>query len=727
MKKLVFVACSLVMCLAPAAEASEIERLKAEAKAAAKAADRTTNPSERAHKRTVALNAYAKWKAAEKGVVPVQKTLRLNSLFSDHAVLQRDMPIPVWGYTKPNSFVTVFFKGKSFTALANENGKFFLYLPPQEAGGPFTMDVFGDGESLTINDLYVGEVWVAGGQSNMEMPLTGYGVPVPKEDYSALGAKVPVRMFKVEKCNVFTSNEDAHSQWMTTWNGNEKIWSATAGFFAGKLARELNVPVGIVLCAYSGSKAEAWMSFGALRKSAALDTYLATYEWEMLPQMLDEDNRFAWSKIYGFADAPYSMVMRAIEKHYPKMNLNQPAEGREKVDFDDSSWQLQPVPGNWRSYKGHGWNGNGVVWYRKEIQIPEDWSGKDLVLSLGLIDKQDKTYFNGEKIGETGAEFDHTTWAVDRQYPVPARLVKGGKAVIAVRALSFADAGGFFSEKDHLKIFVKDAPQKSIALAGDWRAKLTMPADQREAGSRAWRHLPHLLSDNMLSTIIPYACRGAIWYQGESNVTGADYTVLMKELIGDWRARWNQKDFAFLQVILAGWDVGTKGWANGWPAQRARQIAAAKATGTGYASATDLGHQNIHPPYKKVLGERLALRALTDAYGNKTVVSRGPEAVCAVAAGDALVVTFDFAQGLKTAKGAPVGGVEVAGKTAHGRFFKAAAKLDGDRLVVSKPAELKADDAILRVRYAWQGYPADANLYNAADLPALPFDLAVEK
>ncbi len=704
----------------------ELARLKSEAYAASKAeaeAEAKT-PEEAARARNDAVNAYERLRRAEKGIAEKRSGLRLNSLFGDHAVLQREMPIPVWGYANPHTFVTVLFRGITVTAQANEYGRFRLYLPPQEAGGPFTMQVFGDNETLSLKDIYIGEVWIGGGQSNMEMPLTGYGVPVPEADFPALTASVPVRMIKVEQCNDFTVNDNFKAHWMTSYKGNEGVWSATAGFFAGKLARELKVPVGIVLCSYSGSRADAWMSFGALNRAEKFEKALTDYEYGTRPQMLEDDNRFGYTKEYGFSHPMYTKIMKDGVAKYPKYDLNQGTLGIEKPDFDDSEWKILKVPGNWRDREQIG-RANGIVWYRKAVEIPAEWAGKELTLAIGAVDKQDTTYFNGVKIGETGKGFEYEYWGTKRVYRIPANLVKAGKAIIAVRAVSFADAGGMFGPAEDMKLFCPEVAGGEIGLSGEWRGRMTMNIDEREAGGRVYRHMPHFLSDSMLESVIPYAARGAIWYQGESNLTGAgDYANLMELLIQDWRARWNQKDFAFIQVILAGWDSRSS---QGWPEQRMRQIAAARATGTGYVSATDAGHQNIHPPYKKVVGDRLALRALTDVYSRTDLVSRGPEAVRAVATNDTVVVSFDFAQGLKTAQGAPVGGVEVAGKTAHGRFFKAEAKVDGDRLVVSKPADLKNDDAILRVRYAWHGYPAEANLYNAADLPVIPFDIAVEK
>ena len=667
------------------------------------AADPSATPGDAA----LALNASLNYYTRAKRPAATPPPLRLNSLFSDHAVFQRGMPIPVFGYATPGSYVTVCFNGSWMHTQAGENGSFRVYLPAQEAGGPYTLEAYGDGASAKAEDIYVGEVWIAGGQSNMEMPLTGYGTPVPKEDYVALKADDPVRMLKVEQNNSFSVNDDCHAAWMTTWEGNEKKWSAAASFFAYAVARELKVPVGIVLCSYSGSRAETWLSFGTLHRMESRRDALEKYEFGQRQSIIADDNHPAYSTNYGFASPAYAGILKAVDAN-PKFDLRKPSGGREKPDYDDSAWKRVTLPGDWKGT----WHVNGVVWYRKAVEIPAAWAGKELELSLGAVDKQDVTYFNGFKVGATGEGFDHSHWGTQRIYKVPADKVAVGRAVIAVRALSFADGAGFYGPAEAMKLSCPAAGGDPILLAGEWSGELFVNIAEREGSSRAYRHLPHHLADNMLSTVAPYAARGAIWYQGESNAGNKDYAELMEALIGDWRARWNQDEFAFYQVLLAGWN-----WQNFgrlWPEVRQQQVAAAKATGTGYASATDGGHVNIHPPYKRAVGERLARCALADTYGLQ-IESHGPEFAKAEFTNGVIRVSFDHAVGLK-AKGDAVGGFEVA--NAKGKYAPAAAKIEGEVVVVSLPEGVDAPSAI---RYAWKADPADANLYNSDDLPTIPF------
>ena len=671
------------------------------------AAESGATPSVIARALNASMNYYARAKPAKRPEVAAPAPLRFNFLFSDHAVLQRGMAIPVFGHAPAGSLVTVGFNGFWTHTLANEDGFFRVFLPPQEAGGPYTLEAFSGELSAKATDIYVGEVWIGGGQSNMEMPLTGYGAPVPKEDYVALAADVPVRLIRVTKTDAFCINDDNPSQWMTTWEGKEKYWGATASFFAYAIARELKVPVGIVNCSYGGSRAEAWLSYGALSRVPRCREALEKYEFGWRSAVLAEDSHPAFSTNYGFCTPAYAQIMRAVDAN-PKFDLRQPSGGREAPDYDDSAWKRVAVPGDWRGNLRHV---NGIAWYRKVVEIPAAWAGKELELSLGAIDKQDVSYFNGVQVGATGKGFDHRHWGTQRRYKVPADKVAAGRAVIAVRALSFSDGRGFYGPATNMFLACPAVGGDPIPLAGEWAGEVSLSIGEREAASRAYRSFPHLLSDNMLSAVIPYAARGAIWYQGEANAKDKDtgyYADLMASLIRDWRERWNQQDFAFYQVLLAGYPP-----AKGWPELRQRQIDAARATGTGYASATDVGHANIHPPYKRAVGERLARCALADTYGLQ-IESHGPEFASAVLDGGAIRVVFAHAAGLRAKTGAP-GGFEVG----DGRkFFPATAKIDGEAVVVAVPENVKTPKA---VRYAWAADPADANLYNGDDLPAIPF------
>lgn len=680
-----------------------------EAAAAAALAERDPDATDamKARAANAALNYYSESTRKE---VADNRRIRLNSLFSDHAVLQRGKPIPVWGRVDQGKFITIGLGGVWLSAKANESGYFKIIFPAMEAGGPHRLEAFCDGETFTAEDIYIGEVWLAGGQSNMEMPLTGYGVPVPQEDYAALSAKQPVRMLKVDKCNDAVVREDSGAKWMTSWKGNEKVWSAAASFFAYRLADKLDCPVGIVLCAYSGSRAETWLTFDALYNLESTRKGLCRYEYSYRQEIVVDDNKPYYSRRYGLTGPAYTGIMKDLEKRIPDIDLDQKAEGRELPGFDDSDWKRVKVPGHWYNTLGKA---NGIAWFRKTVAIPEGWAGKELILSLGAVDKQDRTYFNGTLVGETGKGWEHQYWGTKRLYRIPAELVKSGKAVIAVRVFSMADGAGLFGPAEEMKL---SCGGESIDLAGeDWAAAITVNIGQREGSSRAYRHQPHFMADSMLSSVIPYAIRGVIWYQGCSNSGRANYGEVMEALITEWRRRWNQPDMAFIQVLLAGFAPG-----RGYEEIRQKQMESAKATGSWFVSAVDRGHANIHPPYKKDVGERLALRALGKVYGVEEAGAEYPEFKSLAYSNGTVAVTFSNAAGLY-AKDGEAAGFEIAGEK---EFAPAKAEIRGQTVAVKVPEGIKQPKWI---RYAWKPDPAEANLYNSAKLPALPFKAEIRE
>ena len=226
-----------------------------------------------------------------------------------------------------------------------------------------------------------------------------------------------------------------------------------------------------------------------------------------------------------------------------------------------------------------------------------------------------------------------------------------------------------------------------------------------------------MLFDNMIRPLIPMAMRGVIWYQGESNESAPEYYErLMRDLIADWRFRWGQGDFPFLQVLLAGFrNPADYDDAAAWPYIREAQSRAAQETGNLAASALDLGEAaDIHPRRKAEVGERLALAALEQAY-RQPVIGSGPVYREMVREAEAIRVWFDHIGSGLTAHGTGLKGFVIAG--ADGVFKEAEAQIVENSVRVSSP---EVSDPVA-VRYAWADNPEEANLYNSAGLPATPF------
>jgi len=378
------------------------------------------------------------------------------------------------------------------------------------------------------------------------------------------------------------------------------------------------------------------------------------------------------------------------------------------------------LPSSWR-VKGH--DTNGVFWFRRAVTIPAGWAGKELLIEPGAIDKQDVTYFNGEQVGATGRDFEEQHWCVQRAYTVPGRLVKAGRAVIAVRAYSFAYDGGLIGPKERMKVGPADGSFEPIRLDGAWLMKiehdlgLTVTGPSLVPFGPGNPQSPYILNDSMIQPLLPYAIRGAAWYQGESNeADGLSYGPMLRSLMRDWRRAWGQGDFPFLTVQLANFrpplsfDAAAK-----WPLTREAQMSSLGEPNTGMAVTIDIGEEaDIHPKNKLDVGTRLAQWALARTYG-KAMPPSGPLYRDFFVEGDRIRLRFDHVGGGLVARGGALRTFVIAGLDR--KFVPAEAAIEGDTVVVQS-RDVRGPAA---VRYAWADNPQGCNLYNREDLPASPF------
>lgn len=623
----------------------------------------------------------------------------LHPLFTDHMVLQRGVRFPVWGWATPGSRVTVEMRGKEETAVADSQGKWTAKLGPFDAGGPFTLTVRG-AQTLTLTDVLVGDVWLASGQSNMEMGVTQVNNPeeeVSHADYPQL------RLFQVPKVAATTPRSTVNARWLVCtpksiveggWGG----FSAVAYFFGRRLHKELNVPVGLIHSSWGGTAAEGWISAEQLSKlpefvPAVNDLEKAWADSKMPPENFDEALAEWWSK-----NDPGSAAKPAWSD----------------AAFDASSWKKMRLP---QYFEDGGLPGyDGVVWFRRTFELPAAWAGKDLTLSLGPIDDVDTTFVNGVAVGGL------SQWDAPRSYRVNARLLKPGVNTIAVRVLDGGVGGGIYGKPELLKIEPADGGAPPVSLAGEWSYKASIALAElktqppRQGGNDF--SVPEIRYNGMIAPLVPYAVKGAIWYQGETNVGRApQYERVMATLIRDWRERFTGGEFPFLVVQLANFlerrDVPVD---SEWARLREAQLHVSRnVKGSGLAVTIDIGDaKDIHPKNKQDVGTRLALVALADVYGRKLEYS-GPTLRGMKVEGARARLSFDHAEGgLVAGGGGRLAGFAVAGD--DGRFFWADANIEGDTVVVSSP-EVKHPVA---VRYGWADNP-DCNLYNRAGLPASPF------
>lgn len=622
--------------------------------------------------------------------------IRLPAIIADSMVLQQRSDDPIWGWASPGEEIAVkgsWMKTAPVSTNADSQGKWMVKIKTPGAGGPYTLTIKGR-QTIVLHGVMVGEVWICSGQSNMEMPVEGWsGAHVHNSAEEINNARYPaIRLFTVKKDIALQPQEDCTGSWSACTPSTVAGFSATAYFFGRQLYEKLRVPIGLIHTSWGGTVAEAWTSNDGLRKLGDFNTELDKLD-ALLPHLKE-------------TMADYGRKLKVWNEAVKKVN-----QEYEQENFDDAGWKTMKLPTAWESAGLPGLD--GVVWFRKVVELPASWAGKQLKIDLGPIDDMDITWFNGKEVG--GIQKDGY-WNVNRSYEVPGELVKAGKNVIAVRVTDTGGDGGIDGEKKLLKLYpVNETPGEGISIAGDWQYKVDVVKPQPVLADNP--NTPTVLYNGMIAPLIPFAIRGAIWYQGEANVgRAAQYEQLFPEMISDWRSRWKEGNFPFYFVQIAPYKYGGDGALAA--ALRDAQRKSLATPNTGMIVTLDIGDSsNIHPSNKQEVGRRLSLWALANTYGEKGLVYSGPLYSGMKIQGSRVIVSFEHTDGGLIAKGGSLTGFQVAG--AAGDFVPAKAVIRGNKVVVYA-------DKILHpaaVRYGWSDI-AEAHLFNKSGLPASSFSTA---
>jgi sialate O-acetylesterase len=617
----------------------------------------------------------------------------LPRLVSDGAVLQRDKPIVLWGGADDGEQVSVTLGKQTLTTKA-EAGRWQVTLKPLPAGGPYTVDIQGKNK-LQVKNVLLGDVWVAAGQSNMELPLKRVKYKYPDIIPST---KLPdIREFNVPVVYNFKGplEDFKQGQWKTAEPENLPNFSAVGFFFTRALHEKYKVPVGLITLPVGGSPAEAWVSESALQK---------------YPQFVEQLKPF---KDDGFVTATIASDKLSSGNWYSALGAkDEGLKGSWSNEvLDTKDWQNFQVPGYVKEQGGDFTN--GAVWFRKTFDLTAEQAAKSATVWLGCIVDGDQVFLNGKEIGQTGYQYP------PRIYTVPAGLLKAGKNTISIRVTSYSANAGFVKDKR----YELELGNESVSLAGQWQYKIGARADSM-AKTTTLHYQPASLFNAKLAPTLRTAIKGVIWYQGESN-TGRykEYETLFPDLIRDWRAQYNQGDFPFIYVQLANFMAAkAEPSESDWAATREAQRKTLSVKNTAMVVASDIGEWNdIHPLNKQAVGERLALAAQKLAYGDKKLIASGPNATTIKREHKSLLIDFDKAGGdLVITKDGVLHHIAIAGTDK--KYVWAKAKIQGKKLVVW------SDDVAepVSVRYAWADNPEGANLYNKAGLPASPFELSIQ-
>ena len=631
---------------------------------------------------------------------PPRPLTLLYTTFQDHAVLQRDKPIPVWGLTRPRAKVTVTFGSETASVTADASGKWQAVLAPLPAGGPYAMTAQSSaGKTQTIKDVLLGDVYLCSGQSNMEMPVR----VVPNYDADIREATNPnIRLFHVQRFSSATPRETfgADATWSVTSPATVGEFSATCYNFGKSLQPAVHVPVGLIEGAWGGSYIQTWISKDKMHELGGYDQYL-----DILPiyAASPKQGEKKWREIahaWWTAHDPASSATPA---------WNDPA-------YDDSAWDTVLQTGTWR-----GWSVpalktfNGVVWLRQTIELSASQAKGAAVLSLGTIDQSDTAWVNGIEVG------DSQGYDTKRIYDIPAGALHEGKNLIAVGVLC---GGGMLIPADQMTLKLADG--SLVRFSAQWRYKMSAPTSQTGTiANIPWLYQFGLtvLYNGMILPLGPTTVRGILWYQGESDAgQPKEYSSLLPALIADWRQRFGA-DVPFLIVQLPGFGPpSAKPQESDWADLREVQRRVVNNTpNAGLAVTIDLGQiDNLHPTNKQAVGARLALLARKIVYG-ENITAMGPTPASATRTGNTVAIRFEnIGKGLVVYESSRPISFEICDTARHCSFTDAVKNGDEIDLDVSHVTGAAS------VRFCWSDSPI-CNVCNTEGLPAVPFEIPIAR
>ncbi|MCI0500030.1 MAG: hypothetical protein L0Y36_10215 [Planctomycetales bacterium] len=624
----------------------------------------------------------------------IHAEVKLPALFGNSMVLQQKSNVTVWGWAEPGEKVTVKadWSRSAKSDRADKEGKWSIKLKTPSAGGPHTLTVSGN-NSITLNDLLIGEVWVCSGQSNMEYTMAwllsdAVNADIAKANYPQM------RLFTVKKAIAAEPLTDVEGAWQACSPDVVANFSATSYYFGQKLHKELNVPIGLVSTNWGGTPAEAWASKEAL---------------SAFSQFKDQIEPLGTSDHETAAKQAYQRAVKDWEDKVAALDAGMQEEWFSPY-LDDSGWKEMELPALWTGAELEPID--GILWFRRVTNLPPSWAHTDMELHLGPIDDIATIWFNGVNIGTTFG------WNTPRVYQIPASALHVGKNTLAVRVIDTGGKGGFGGKEEDMRIGPLGADVKTCAtVAQTWKYKVsaagavpTVPTNL----SAFNQNTPTTLYNGMIAPLIPFRIAGAIWYQGESNCYDPIlYRCLLPAMIADWRQQWNQGDFPFYYVQIAPYQYDNQTCSQ---AVREAQLMTLNASpNVGMAVTMDIGEEkDVHPKNKQDVGDRLARWALAKTYGQKDIVYSGPVCKKMKIEDDKIRVMFDYIDGGLMAKDGTLSDFMIAGDDKN--FVPARAVIDGDTVVVSSQAVPNP----VAVRYGWSNW-VSGTLFNKAGLPASSF------
>jgi sialate O-acetylesterase len=621
---------------------------------------------------------------------PALSAPQLHPLLSDHAVLQREQPMRIWGSAAAGEPLSVSLGSASVSTRAHKDGRWSAELPAMRAGGPYTLQVRGTGgSSATAHDMYVGDVWLCSGQSNMAWPLSaslGGAGHVARAGDALLRIVTIARWTSVNPQTSFSENP----KWDLVTPKSIADFSAACYFMGRDLRASEQVPIGLIDSTWGGTPIRAWMNEAAVRSTDgnAVVDLIATFRRDpaLAARKFGEDWGSWWRKQSGEAVGS--------EPWLTGRRLN---------------WQPVPKIAFFNEW-GPDWSDFiGAVWLRRTITLTTAEAARGGTLSLGILDDFDQTFVNGVGVGSTNDA------AAERDYKIVPAVLKSGENEVVVFLRNSWALGGLSGPANKIKLSFADGSSK--ALGEGWQySKVAGNVGSPPSVPWAGANGAATIYNTMIAALGPYGLKGVAWYQGEGDVGKARYDRRLAALFGTWRQQFRNPSLPFLVVGLAGFgQPRSTPAASDWAALINEQRAAVQADRHAvFVPAIDLGEpEDVHPVNKKEVGRRLALAARSVAYAGGTLsplpvrASRTPRGI-----------TVSFTKPLQAFSGASPIGFELCGVTQETCRFRDV-RIADNTVVIPEDGQ-----PATRVRFGWSDYPV-INLYDADRLPASPFELPI--
>lgn len=648
--------------------------------------------------------------------------LRLPKLLGEGCVLQRREAAKIWGWCRPGEEVWISLQGQVKKTQADAGGKFSAQLPLPGPGGPYVLKVHtAAGEQVENSDVYVGEVFVCAGQSNMELPMRRVRERYP-EEFENGGAPF-VHLYKVTERYEFTAPLSDHerAEWMVCVPERLEEISALSYFVGKQLQERLKMPIGILNLSLGGTPVEAWTGRKGL---------------EGLPEYLELADRYR--------DVDFRRELMA-QKEAEEADWYA-GIAREEARAPEGAWKPFVLPGYLGDAGLPGFCGS--ICLRRTFEIPRECAGRQGFLQLGTMTDSDRTCINGCPVGETGYSYP------PRRYRIPEGLLREGTNEITIHLICRDGKGRVTPGKPYRIVWEdpcrtasgakkKEEEAFPVELSGQWEYRIGAVTD-RAPEQEFINRKPTGLFQGMVAPCLPFRVRGVIWYQGESNDGRPEnYKELLCRMIRDWREQWEQENLPFVIVQLpnCGIDIAP---GEAWPKIREAQRCAGGLPDTAVTVNLDLGEDNdLHPLNKKEVAQRIVLAIRGMIYREK-IPFWGPKPAGWEVRGKEVLLIFDAGDGgeliqkerkpvfcgsiKERDKGENLGNVptekrlfELAGT--DGRYYPAKAVVSGSSVKLTS----EAVNAPCFARYAWSGAPCGPLLYNESGLPAGPFAIQLTK